>query len=139
MYEVSIDILRMFYCHCFFNIKIVGTQKLLFNFRCPIGCATCLATLCLSCNSNWGLNKKNKCVVTGSDQCTVREYLDGSICSNCHNDCDSCYGQTEANCLTCPAPYLLQNQKYVYFFFFVSLPTLKMLYFYGIFSNVFFL
>ncbi|XP_034833385.1 furin-like protease 2 isoform X2 [Maniola hyperantus] len=81
--------------------------------KCPIGCATCLATLCLSCNSNWGLNKKNKCVVTGSDQCTVREFLDGSICINCHNDCDSCYGQTEANCLTCPSPYLLQNQKCV--------------------------
>ncbi|XP_047532266.1 furin-like protease 2 isoform X1 [Vanessa atalanta] len=79
--------------------------------KCPVGCASCLTTLCLTCNSNWELNKKGKCVAVGTDRCSSREFADGSQCTPCHSDCESCFGQTEANCLTCATPALLQNHK----------------------------
>lgn len=80
-------------------------------FRCPIGCASCLTTLCLTCNSNWELNKKGKCVAVGTDKCSSGEFVDGSQCNACHTDCESCFGETEANCLTCSSPALIQNHK----------------------------
>ncbi|CAH2087558.1 unnamed protein product [Euphydryas editha] len=81
--------------------------------KCPVGCASCLTTLCLTCNSNWELNKKGKCVAVGTDKCSSGEFADGGQCTICHSDCESCFGETEANCLTCSSPALIQNHKCV--------------------------
>ncbi|CAH0718190.1 unnamed protein product, partial [Brenthis ino] len=81
--------------------------------KCPVGCATCLTSFCLTCNSNWELNKKGKCIVVGSDRCATGEFSDGGQCSPCHGDCESCFGENEESCLTCPTPNLLQNHKCV--------------------------
>lgn len=37
---------------------------------CPTGCATCTTNgFCLTCQQNWTLNKKGKCIITGSENC----------------------------------------------------------------------
>ncbi|XP_038221836.1 furin-like protease 2 [Zerene cesonia] len=77
--------------------------------KCPVGCTNCLSTFCLSCDTNWALNKKGKCLPVGSDRCTPREFSDGNKCRPCHDACESCYGENEMNCLTCQSPNLLQN------------------------------
>lgn len=91
-------------------VKIKTLIKII-TFRCPVGCATCLTSFCLTCNSNWELNKKGKCIVVGSDQCATGEFSDGGQCSPCHSDCESCFGENKESCLTCPTPNLLQNHK----------------------------
>lgn len=41
------------------------------------------------------------------------EYYDNGHCHACHSTCETCNGPTEADCLTCPSPLLLQNNKCV--------------------------
>lgn len=81
---------------------------------CPIGCATCSSNgICLTCKDNWVLNKKNKCIVKGSDACDDSEYFDNGHCHPCHSTCETCDGPTETNCLKCPPSLLLQSNRCV--------------------------
>ncbi|XP_047506706.1 furin-like protease 2 [Pieris napi] len=81
--------------------------------KCPVGCSNCLSSFCLSCDTNWELNKKGKCLPVGNDRCSAGEFSSSNVCQNCNEACDTCYGEEEKNCLTCPAPHLLQNYKCV--------------------------
>lgn len=81
--------------------------------KCPVGCATCTSGFCLTCEPNWELNKKSKCVPTGSDRCLSGEFTDGHQCKRCNIGCESCYGDEDARCLTCPSPNLLQDYRCV--------------------------
>ncbi|KOB78841.1 Endoprotease FURIN, partial [Operophtera brumata] len=81
--------------------------------RCPVGCATCTTSLCLICEANWELNRKDKCVPVGSDRCSTGEFREGQRCQQCHEECESCYGEDESHCLTCPSPNLLQDYRCV--------------------------
>ncbi|XP_063830138.1 furin-like protease 2 isoform X3 [Ostrinia nubilalis] len=81
--------------------------------KCPVGCTACTGNLCLACESNWELNRKGKCVPTGSDRCVSGEYIDGQSCKQCHAACETCYGDKMEQCLTCPSPNLLQDYKCV--------------------------
>ncbi|KAM3965420.1 furin-like protease 2 isoform 1-T2 [Aphomia sociella] len=81
--------------------------------KCPVGCSTCTSAFCLSCDANWELNKKNKCTPVGSERCITGEFTDGQRCRRCHSACETCYGEDESQCLTCPSPDLLQDYKCV--------------------------
>ncbi|KAK6644158.1 Furin-like protease 2 [Polyplax serrata] len=78
---------------------------------CPKGCETCSNSLCLSCEKDWSLNKKGKCVPNGSVKCDSSEYYDGSHCRPCHSTCETCISGGEEGCLSCPSSLLLQNGK----------------------------
>lgn len=41
------------------------------------------------------------------------EYYKNGHCHACHSTCETCNGPTEAECLTCASPLLLQNNKCV--------------------------
>lgn len=47
-----------------------GDKKRQECMACPTGCATCTTNgFCLTCKENWKKNKKNRCMVNGSDNC----------------------------------------------------------------------
>ncbi|XP_041980704.1 furin-like protease 2 isoform X2 [Aricia agestis] len=81
--------------------------------KCPVGCETCLSGLCSSCKPNWDLNKKGKCIQRNSDRCSAKEYSDGTKCHGCHEKCESCYGDDDEKCLTCPATNLIEDHRCV--------------------------
>lgn len=47
----------------------------------------------------------------GSDKCSAGEFAVDQKCKRCNPACDSCYGENEGHCLTCPNPNLLQDYK----------------------------
>lgn len=81
--------------------------------RCPVGCATCTSAFCLTCEANWEINKKGRCLPAGSDRCSTGEFIDKLGCSRCDDACESCYGEGEGHCLTCPSPNLLEDYRCV--------------------------
>lgn len=83
----------------------------IFFTRCPVGCTTCTNGFCLSCETNWEMNKKGKCVPVGTDRCHPGEFTDGQKCKRCNMGCESCYGEQDGQCLTCPSPNLLQDYR----------------------------
>lgn len=38
--------------------------------QCATGCETCVSNgICLTCNENWEKNKKDRCIIKGSQNC----------------------------------------------------------------------
>nr|XP_018904804.1 PREDICTED: furin-like protease 2 [Bemisia tabaci] len=81
--------------------------------RCSPGCATCNSAGCLTCQSDFELNKKNKCVRAGGLQCKIGNYWNGSDCIKCHGTCETCFGGDEEECLTCHEPTFLEWSRCV--------------------------
>lgn len=47
-----------------------GDKKRQECMPCPTGCETCTTNgFCLTCKENWNKNKKNRCILNGSDNC----------------------------------------------------------------------
>lgn len=54
-----------------------GDKKRQECMPCPTGCETCTNNgFCLTCKENWIANKKNRCILNGSDNCDECKYLD---------------------------------------------------------------
>ena len=74
-------------------------------FSCSASCLTCnnTATYCLSCPSGYVLDANNNCV---SNCVSPTSYYSPTtrMCSNCSQQCYSCYGPGTDNCLSCPPP-----------------------------------
>uniref|UniRef100_W4VRF9 furin n=1 Tax=Corethrella appendiculata TaxID=1370023 RepID=W4VRF9_9DIPT len=90
-----------------------GDKKRHECMACPLGCATCTSSMCLTCKDNWTKNKKGKCIANGNNNCDESEFFENAHCHTCHSTCETCIGATENDCLTCPSNLLLQNQKCV--------------------------
>lgn len=92
-----------------------GFTKNLLTHRCQKCHPTCTScsgfgpNACTSCVN--GLTLHNKNVKTGQCQsnCEPHKFKSKSLkCESCHSSCDSCYGPTSTNCLSC-------NKGYVYY------------------------
>ncbi|CAG9791010.1 unnamed protein product [Diatraea saccharalis] len=82
--------------------------------KCSIGCVSCTSAFCITCDTNWELNRKSKCVPVGSEHCISGEYIsEQRTCKRCDASCESCFGGEGKDCLTCPSPNLLQDQRCV--------------------------
>ncbi|KAG7300344.1 Furin-like protease 2, partial [Plutella xylostella] len=79
--------------------------------KCGNGCATCTSAFCLTCEPSYELNKKGKCVLIGSEHCAANEFSDTGRCRKCHSNCETCFGETDKQCLTCPSPMLLEDNE----------------------------
>ncbi|XP_017145820.1 furin-like protease 2 isoform X2 [Drosophila miranda] len=91
-------------------------KKRLECMPCQEGCKTCTSNgLCSECLANWSLNKKDKCIVAGSEACNESEFfsqIEGQ-CRPCHASCESCNGALETSCMSCPANRLLELSRCV--------------------------
>jgi hypothetical protein len=77
-------------------------------FSCSASCLTCnkTSTYCLSCPSGYILDASNNCV---SNCVSPTSYYSPTtrMCSNCSQQCYSCYGPGTDNCLSCRPPLQL--------------------------------
>ncbi|KAH8385207.1 hypothetical protein KR200_005715, partial [Drosophila serrata] len=92
-------------------------KKRLECMPCQDGCKTCTSNggACSECLENWTLTKRDKCIVTGSEGCHEAEYFsqaDG-VCRSCHASCETCNGNLETNCMSCPPNQLLEQSRCV--------------------------
>lgn len=56
-------------------IGYYGDKKRQECMPCPTGCETCTSNgFCLTCKENWIKNKKNRCILNGSDNCDECKY-----------------------------------------------------------------
>lgn len=80
---------------------------------CPRGCAACDgAGTCVACSAGWApLGPRGRCAPEGNNHCDSSEYMEHGHCHPCHSTCESCSGATEAACLSCSAPLLLEDGR----------------------------
>ncbi|XP_033150164.1 furin-like protease 2 isoform X1 [Drosophila busckii] len=91
-------------------------KKRLECLPCQDGCKSCSSNgICTECLPDWMLNKKDKCILAGSESCADAEYFDVQArqCKPCHNSCESCNGPLSSHCLSCPADRLLERSSCV--------------------------
>ncbi|KAH8408854.1 hypothetical protein KR009_002398 [Drosophila setifemur] len=91
-------------------------KKRLECMPCQEGCKTCTSNgVCSECLQNWMLNKRDKCIVAGSETCSESEFfsLSEDQCRACHPSCETCNGPSETNCMTCPSSRLLEQSRCV--------------------------
>ena len=76
---------------------------------CPAGCSNCNKGKCdgVSCSgSEFLFMDQQVCCDIGN-----QKYLAGSACSDCHPSCESCYGSSSQECLTCAPGYAMDYAK----------------------------
>ncbi|XP_043658322.1 furin-like protease 2 isoform X2 [Drosophila teissieri] len=91
-------------------------KKRLECMPCQEGCKTCTSNgVCSECLQNWTLNKRDKCIVSGSEGCSESEFfsLSEGQCRPCHASCGSCNGPAGTNCMSCPPNRLLEQSRCV--------------------------
>ncbi|XP_030564586.1 furin-like protease 2 isoform X2 [Drosophila novamexicana] len=91
-------------------------KKRLECLPCHEGCKSCSSNgICTECLPNWTLNKKDKCIVAGSESCFESEYYSQSEgkCNPCHDSCETCNGPMSSNCLSCHQNRLLEQSSCV--------------------------
>ncbi|XP_060876735.1 furin-like protease 2 isoform X2 [Metopolophium dirhodum] len=76
---------------------------------CPMGCVACNLTECHSCDQGFTLNKKGRCLKTGSQQCQSGQFWTGTQCQSCHGSCETCSDFSNENCLSCRSPTMFQS------------------------------
>ncbi|XP_017962667.1 furin-like protease 2 isoform X1 [Drosophila navojoa] len=91
-------------------------KKRLECLPCHEGCKTCSTNgICSECLPNWTLNKKDSCIVSGSESCSESEYfnLAEGKCNQCHESCATCNGPLSTDCLSCHQNRLLEQSSCV--------------------------
>ncbi|KAH8303711.1 hypothetical protein KR018_001969, partial [Drosophila ironensis] len=91
-------------------------KKRLECMPCQEGCRTCTSNgVCSECLPNWTLNKRDRCIVSGSEVCSESEFFSQASqrCEACHSSCESCSGPADGNCTACPQNRLLEQSRCV--------------------------
>ena len=74
-------------------------------FPCPASCLECSnQTTCTKCEAPLKLSYKDSSQCIFCDTTQMKKFIENEICYDCDPNCDSCYGKSDSECLTCKAP-----------------------------------